>query len=127
VPREIEHIGSTAVSGLKAKPILDIAIWVEDDYRIENCIPLIEASGYLYRGASEDAGHVLVREIENQVRTHHVHIVHLNDAPWERWLTFRTHLRKSARARLTYAAEKEALWQSAIRWTGTHTRRRRTR
>ena len=49
------------------------------------------------------------REIENQVRTHHVHIVHLNDAPRERWLTFRNHLRKSARARLTYAAETEDL------------------
>ena len=109
VPCEIEHIGSTAVPGLKAKPILDIAIGVADDYRIENCIPQIEALGYLYRGASDDVGHVLVREIGNQVRTHHVHIVQLSQTPWELWLTFRDYLRKSARARRTYSAEKEAL------------------
>jgi GrpB-like predicted nucleotidyltransferase (UPF0157 family) len=50
-PCEIEHVGSTAVAGLIAKPILDIAIGVAD--APQACIARLEALGYLYRG---DAG-----------------------------------------------------------------------
>ena len=106
---DVEHIGSTAVPDLKAKPILDIAVGIADQHRIEDCVPSIEALGYLYRGASAAVGHVLVREISDQVRTHHVHIVHFSDEPWESWLTFRDYLRQNLEAREAYATEKEAL------------------
>ena len=49
VPCEIEHIGSTAVSGLKAKPILDIAVGIKAPYPIADCIPIMEATGYIHR------------------------------------------------------------------------------
>ena len=106
VPCEIEHIGSTAVPGLKAKPILDIAIGVAADSPIEECIPLIEAPGYLYQGESADVGHVLVREAGHEIRTHHVHVVRLGDFRWDRWLTLRDYLRRSAEARKSYTAAK---------------------
>ena len=70
VPCEIEHIGSTAVPGLEAKPILDIAVGVGGSYPIEDCFPAIEAAGYIYRGEVVDASHLLVRGSEDQVRTH---------------------------------------------------------
>ena len=106
VPCEIEHIGSTAVPGLKAKAILDIAIGVAADFPIEECIPIIEALGYLYRGESDDVGHVLVREAGDEIRTHHVHVVRLGDFRWDRWLTLRDYLRRSPEAREGYTAAK---------------------
>lgn len=120
VPCEIEHIGSTAVPGLEAKPILDIAVGVEDPYPIEDCIPAIEETGYIYRGEVIDAGtapeqrvhvisHLLVRGPEDQVRTHHLHVVRLGGPSWRHWLTFRDYLRGDADARKTYATEKTKL------------------
>ena len=109
VPCEIEHIGSTAVPGLEAKPILDIAVGVGGSYPIEGYFPAIEATGYIYRGEVLDVSHLLVRESEDQIRTHHLHIVRLGDPNWERWLAFRDYLRRSASAREIYAVEKTRL------------------
>ena len=110
VPCEIEHFGSTAVPGLRAKPILDIAIGIEAPHPIEGCIPAIEETGYVYRGEDADAGsHLFVRGPEDEVRTHHLHVVRLGESNWERWLTFRDYLRGNADARETYAVEKARL------------------
>ena len=109
----IEHIGSTAVTGLEAKPILDIAIGIKPPYPIAGCIPTMEATGYIYRGEDVDIGHLFVRETEEDVRTHHLHVVSLCDPNWERWLTFRDYLRENPDAREAYAAEKTRL---AIRY-----------
>ena len=79
VPCQIEHFGSTAVPGLQAKPILDIAVGVGGSYPIEGYFPAIEATGYIYRGEVLDVSHLLVRESEDQIRTHHLHIVRLGD------------------------------------------------
>ena len=109
VPCEIEHIGRTAIPALEAKPILDIAVGVEAPHPIEDCIRAIEATGYIYRGKVIDVSQLLVREYENQVRTHHVHVARLGDPSWEQWLTFRDYLRVDAEARKTYATEKTKL------------------
>ena len=105
----IEHIGSTAVPGLEAKPILDIAIGIEGHYLIETCIPALEAAGYIYRGENPDHGHLFVREFGEQVRTHHLHVVRRGDPNWKRWLAFRDYLRENGAAREIYVAEKTRL------------------
>ena len=110
VPCEIEHFGSTAVPGLQAKPILDIAIGIEAPHPIEECIPAIEETGFVYRGEDADVGsHLFVRGSEDEVRTHYLHVVRLGESNWERWLAFRDYLRRSASARETYAVEKARL------------------
>lgn len=107
---EIEHIGSTAVPGLAAKPIIDIAAGVPDDAWANVAISAIQAIGYEYRGdAGADGGHVLVRESTPLVRTHHVHVVRLVSSEWGAYLLFRDHLRQSDEAREAYSAEKQAL------------------
>src|SRR5262245_26797835 len=47
---DIQHIGSTAVPGLAAKPILDIGVAVAAEAAIAACVPLLIALGYTYRG-----------------------------------------------------------------------------
>lgn len=46
----IEHVGSTSVPGLAAKPVLDIDLIVTDEGRLEEIIPILERLGYRYAG-----------------------------------------------------------------------------
>ena len=110
VPCQIEHVGSSAVPGLPAKPIIDIAVGVSDDASVPLAISAIQAIGYVYRcDAGADGGHVLVRESQPLVRTHHVHVVGLGGSAWDAYIALREHLRRSAAARDAYAAEKRML------------------
>ena len=108
VPCEIEHIGSTAVPGLEAKPILDIAVGIRSSYPVQDCIPVLEEAGYIYRGDDGEVGHMFAKGPEDS-RTHYVHLVRLGDSNWDRWLTFRDYLRRNEAARQTYAREKNRL------------------
>jgi GrpB-like predicted nucleotidyltransferase (UPF0157 family) len=106
---QIEHVGSTAVPGLSAKPILDIAIGLAA-IPLERVITALTRIGYEYRGDAGDAGgHVFVRESAPLIRTHHVHVVELNGPQWKAYLEIRDFLRWSREAREAYVAEKCAL------------------
>jgi GrpB-like predicted nucleotidyltransferase (UPF0157 family) len=107
---EIEHVGSTAVPGLLAKPILDIAVGLFHASSVEEAVSAIRGLSYQYQcDAGSEGGHVLVREAEPLVRTHHVHVVELGDPQWEAYLLFRDFLREHRHAREAYGAEKVAL------------------
>ena len=107
---EIEHIGSTAVPEVCAKPILDIAIGLKRGIPIEIVIPAIQRVGYQYRGDAKDAGgHIFVRESDPQVRSHHVHVVELNGPQWQAYLLLRDFLRNNREGRQTYDTEKQLL------------------
>ena len=106
----IEHIGSTAVPELSAKPILDIVVGCPSGVVVSDVIATIESSGYLYRGdAGTVGGHILVRESQPAVRTHHVHIVALNDPQWRAYLALREWLRAHPEARAVYERVKQRL------------------
>lgn len=105
----IEHIGSTSVAGLIAKPIVDIAIAVERANPLSVREPL-EGIGYEYRGdGGDDGGWLFVRESGPSVRTHHVHVVGGGDPQYARWLALRDLMRGDAAARDRYAAAKREL------------------
>ncbi|MBW2394171.1 MAG: GrpB family protein [Deltaproteobacteria bacterium] len=107
---EIEHVGSTSVPGLPAKPILDLAIGVASGNDVAAILSGLDRLGYAYMGdAGVEGGHVLMRESALHVRTHHLHVVTLEDPQWEAYLLFRDFLRRDASARDAYAAEKATL------------------
>ena len=98
--------------GLRAKPIVDIAIGLVPGAAAEAAASAVRGLGYEYRGDwGADGGHVLVRDSEPLVRTHHVHIVDLNGPQWESYLLLRDFLRRDARARQVYSTEKTKLAQ----------------
>ena len=106
----IEHVGSTAVGTLPAKPIIDIAVRVEDEAAIRSLIAKLEAAGYIYRGdAPFQGGHLLVKESSPGVRTHHVHAVTADDPQWQSWLRFRDFLRTDRELRKQYTQLKQEL------------------
>ncbi|QXJ24238.1 GrpB family protein [Actinomadura graeca] len=90
----IEHIGSTAVPGLAAKPILDIAVALIPRTETKEVIAALEPLGYIYRGDKRDQGGLLfVLEDRPLRRIAHIHAVDHDDAQWRRWLFFRDLLR----------------------------------
>lgn len=109
----IQHIGSTSVPGLGAKPIIDIMIAVRtledaDKY----CIQPIVALGYEYVKAFEaetPMRRYFRRSNAEGARTHHIHMVVINSDWWINHLLFRDYLRADGDARRAYEAHKREL------------------
>lgn len=107
---DVQHVGSTAVPGLPAKPIVDIAVAVPARDAIPALVGRLTSTGYIDRGdGGRDGGYLLVRESEPDVRTVHLHIVERSDVQWRNYLRFRDTLRQNAAVRERYAELKRHL------------------
>ena len=105
----IHHIGSTAVKGLAAKPIIDIMPVVRDLAAVDMRQASFEAIGYEYLGEFGIAGRRYLRKGGNE-RTHQVHIFQDSDKMnIERHLAVRDFLRIHADIARQYGALKEVL------------------
>lgn len=107
----IEHVGSTSVPGLMAKPILDVAAAIRHHRDLAELSKLIAPLGWIDRGDKGPKGgyHLYVRESEPDVRTHHLHVVPAGSPGWMEYVFFRNALRKSEKLRAEYASEKRRL------------------
>jgi len=101
---QVEHIGSTSVPGLAAKPIIDIVVTVDDITAEEDYLTPLLASGYELR--VREPGHRLVRTPERDV---HVHVYERGDPAVDDYLLLRDHLRSSAADRSLYENTKRHL------------------
>ena len=111
LPAQIEHIGSTAVAGLAAKPIIDLMVGLEDFSVADNVVPKIEALGYEYIQKYESVmpfRRFLIKEQEG-MRTHQIHMVGTGGEFWERHILFRDYLRQNPVVAEQYASLKKAL------------------
>jgi GrpB-like predicted nucleotidyltransferase (UPF0157 family) len=108
----IEHVGSTAVPGLDAKPIIDIQVGVPDPDDEPRLTPRMEKLGYHLR-VREPGEHRMYR---NAARDVHVHMWFAGSHHERRHLVFRDWLRRSPEDRALYAATKHELagrpWES---------------
>jgi GrpB-like predicted nucleotidyltransferase (UPF0157 family) len=102
----IEHIGSTAVPGLAAKPIIDVLVTVADIQDEPRYLPALQRAGYVLR--VREPGHRMVRTAGLDV---HVHIWPDGDPAVTAYLAFRNRLRSSIAHRDFYAATKRRLAQ----------------
>jgi GrpB-like predicted nucleotidyltransferase (UPF0157 family) len=106
----IEHVGSTAVEGLRAKPILDLAVGLAPEADADRVIETFERLGYDFRGdAGSQGGLVFVLDSIPMRRIAHVHAVRHGDEQWMRYLAFRDRLRSDPAARAGYERLKRAL------------------
>jgi GrpB-like predicted nucleotidyltransferase (UPF0157 family) len=103
---EIDHIGSTAVPGLPAKPILDIAMraGADDEPRIADGLV---ALGYIDRGLR--SGRLFIRLRDGDVRTHNLHLYRPDDPDCRDQIAFRDALRADPNLRDRYAVLKQDL------------------
>ena len=105
----IEHVGSTAIPDIPAKPILDIAIAIPDVGAICEYIEKLKQIGYEYWGDIFGGGVYTFAKGPDSCRTHYVHIVALDSPQWEGYLLFRDYLRGHEEARKEYAMLKSTL------------------
>jgi GrpB-like predicted nucleotidyltransferase (UPF0157 family) len=106
----IEHVGSTAVPGLVAKPVIDVVVGLAGDADMVDVTGKLGALGYEFRGDKGASGGVLfVLEDAPKHRVAHVHVVRRDDELWDRYLMFRDHLRMDPDARAGYASLKRHL------------------
>ena len=101
---EIEHIGSTSVPGLAAKPIIDIVVTVDDITAEEDYLDALLAAGYELR--VREPRHRLVRTPAHDV---HVHVFEKGDPAVDEYLLFRDRLRSDADDRTLYESTKRTL------------------
>ena len=101
---DVEHIGSTSVPGLAAKPIIDIVVAVPDITAEEDYLDGLLAAGYELR--VREPGHRLVRTPARDV---HVHVYGRGDAAVYEYLLLRDHLRTDAADRALYESVKRTL------------------
>jgi len=103
----VEHVGSTAVPGLVAKPSIDIALAVADSADEAAYLPALEAAGFTLRiREPEWEQHRMLNGADPAVN---LHVFTIGSPQVERMLAFRDRLRADARDRDRYAAEKRRL------------------
>ena len=113
--RRIEHFGSTAISGLAAKPIVDVLVEVDSLEKTKARIaPTLEAQGYDYfwRATHGEDGPPFyawfIKRNSAGVRTHHIHMVESDFEHWDR-LLFRDYLIEHPETAKEYEILKYAL------------------
>jgi GrpB-like predicted nucleotidyltransferase (UPF0157 family) len=102
----IEHIGSTSVPDLCAKPIVDVLVGLEELELTDEQIAAMERLGYEYLGEHGLPGRLFFRK---HPWTHHVHVVRHGGEHWERQLVFRDTLRSDPDERRRYDEFKRRL------------------
>ncbi|MFT4706150.1 MAG: GrpB-like predicted nucleotidyltransferase (UPF0157 family) [Bradymonadia bacterium] len=104
----IAHIGSTAVPGLAAKPVVDMMAPVSGLTESRPAIRDLVDTGWVHSEYRGDVMHWLCKPSPAH-RTHHLHLVPFNGALWHDRITFRDALRADAALRDEYAALKSEL------------------
>jgi GrpB-like predicted nucleotidyltransferase (UPF0157 family) len=105
----IEHVGSTAVPGLAAKPIIDLIAYVPAFQDGFACVEPLVALGYQSEGEYGIDGRHYFRRYENGVTTHHLHMYASDDAPVRDEIVFRNFLLAHPDIAREYATLKYAL------------------
>jgi GrpB-like predicted nucleotidyltransferase (UPF0157 family)/pimeloyl-ACP methyl ester carboxylesterase len=114
----LAHIGSTAVPGLHAKPIIDVMIGVASSTLTRSTARRLCAAGYAYRedpGTDNTDEHVFLLRRADGRRLIHAHVVVREGRWWREHLLFRDLLREDARLRIRYGEHKRML---AVRHAG---------
>ncbi len=104
----LEHVGSTAVPGLGAKPVIDMMGAVETLDRSKPAIAAVKESGYLYAPYRADQEHWFCKPSPS-FRTHHLHLVPLGSRAWIAAIAFRDRLRADRAAAAEYLTLKRDL------------------
>jgi|SRR6476646_473231 len=104
----IHHVGSTAVAGLEAKPIIDVLVGVRDLETARACFEPLAELDYLYAPYLPKEMHWFCKP-EPAHRTHHLHLVPINSPRYRDELAFRDRLRADPQLAADYALLKRDL------------------
>ena len=108
---EVQHIGSTAIPGIIAKPIIDILAGINSLANIEKLVEKLEPIGYVYRGEQGIPDRHLFVKGGKDFRTHHLHVVEKEHQEWSKHILFRNYLLKHPEEVKAYSKLKQELLQ----------------
>lgn len=116
--REIQHVGSTAVPGIMAKPIIDIAVAADDLESILALQDALQTAGFYYRPKAGPPEQLLFAcgsyyDGTGDMQTHFVHIVRTGSKEWSDYINFRDYLNATPAAAKEYEALKVSLARQA--------------
>ena len=105
---DIQHIGSTSIKNICAKPIIDIVVGVRDFRDILELNAVLEDNGFIFRGQDVPDQYLYVCGDEN-TRTHHIHTVIYNSEAWNNYINMRDYLNCHNEEAQAYSKLKEKL------------------
>ena len=112
----VEHVGSTSVPGLVAKPVIDIAAAVESEPDADACVAPATALGYAFRGLHGDDPRRRYYVLDDDGRRiAHLHLYILPARAWAELLAFRDALRAQPQLADAYTREKYRVAE-AVEW-----------
>jgi GrpB-like predicted nucleotidyltransferase (UPF0157 family) len=88
----VEHVGSTAVESMEAKPLIDMMAAVESLEDARGLVPALERMGYEHRGDGGVRGRIFLAKGPRSRRTHHLSLAEPTSDHWQKSLLFRDHL-----------------------------------
>lgn len=104
---DIQHVGSTSIPNMPAKPIIDIGIAVDDYDAASVCVEPIQQMGYLYKGENGVPRRHYFRK--GEPCTNHLHINEIDSEGWENQILFRDYLIQHPEKAADYALLKTTL------------------
>ena len=116
--KEIQHVGSTAVPTICAKPIIDIALAVNSFDDVMKHLPKLQAAGFYYRAQNNISGQKLFAcgsfyEGTGDLQTHFIHVVLTDSEQWRDYILFRDYLNQHADTAKAYESLKLSLAEAA--------------
>jgi GrpB-like predicted nucleotidyltransferase (UPF0157 family) len=107
--RCIHHIGSTAIEGIKAKPVIDLLVEVDDIRAVDAYQISMQGFGYLSKGEYGIPGRRFFIKGDDEHRTHHIHVFQAGHPEIARHLEFRDYLQAHPDDAQAYGNLKEEL------------------
>ena len=119
---DIQHVGSTAICGIHAKPIIDIAVGVSSTQDVIPYTDILAQNGVIYR-KQDVAGQLLfvMGNFEKDFRTHHIHVVEWNSTAWQNYINFRDYLNTYSEKAKAYDSLKCSLAEQFAENRGSYT------
>ncbi len=90
---DARHVGSTAINGIYAKPIIDIAVAVNNLDEVYQYNDVLAENGIIYRKVEETGQLLFIKgNLNDDIKTHHIHVVPTNSSNWRNYIIFRDYL-----------------------------------
>jgi len=106
---EFEHVGSTAIEGLAAKPVIDMLAVVDDFDTAADLVPVLETHGYEHRPNDDVSERRFLAKWPRTARTHYLSIVERESDRYTEQITFRDFLRSNPAVAAEYEELKRTL------------------
>lgn len=105
---DIQHIGSTSIFSIHAKPIIDVSVAIHDLNDILPYVELLKQHNIIFWGEVIE-GEVLFVIGNEEMRTHHIHVVKWNGTEWNNYINFRDFLNEHPEKAMLYDTCKRKL------------------